>query len=149
MSFTKKSVAAFLAASTLAFGVAQAAPADFHGRAHHGGPMMQLRGLDLSEAQRDQVFKIFHAQAPAFHEQMKQLRESRTALREAASSDRYDAGKAQAAADAQGKAVAQLALLRVQTAQQVRAILTPEQRTKLDEMRNRHRDHQGPRGGHR
>ena len=136
MSFGRKSLAALLAATTLAAGAAYAAPGEFHGRGQHAGPMMQLRRLDLTEAQRDQVFKIFHAQAPAFHEQMKQLRESRKALRDAASGDRYDASRAQAAADAQGKAVAQLALLRVQTAQQVRAVLTPEQRTKLDEMRS-------------
>ena len=143
MSFSKKSLAALLAAASLAAGVAHAAPGQFH---RHENSMMQLRRLDLSEAQRDQVFKIFHAQAPAVHEQMKQLRESRKALRDAAASDRYDAARAQAAADAQGKALAQLALLRVQTAQQVRAVLTPEQRAKLDEMRSHRRGEHRPRG---
>ena len=143
MSLKKSHLAAFLLASGMAFGIAEAAPGHFQ---RHEGPMMQLRRLDLTEAQRDQVFKIFHAQAPAFHEQMKQLRQARTTLRDAANSDRYDAGKAQAAADAQGKATAQLALLRVQTAQQVRAILTPEQRTKLDEMRSHARERHAPRG---
>lgn len=155
MSIQKKHLAGFLLASSVALGVAHAANAQDWGqgggwqRHGHGGPMMGLRALDLTEAQRDQVFKIFHAQAPAMHEQMKQLRLSRAALREAASTDRYDPARAQAAADAQGKAMAQLALLRVQTAQQVRAILTPEQRAKLDEMRSRRGQHEhqhGPRG---
>ena len=145
MSLRKTHLAAFLLASSMAFGIAEAAPGHFQ---RHDGPAMQLRRLDLSEAQRDQVFKIYHAQAPAFHEQMKQLRESRKVLREAASSDSYDAARAKAAADTQGKAVAQLALLRVQTAQQVRAVLTPEQRAKLDEMRS-HRGHREPRGERR
>ena len=144
MSLRKSPLAAFLLAAGMAFGIAEAAPGHFQ---RHDVPTMQLRRLELTEAQRDQVFKIYHAQAPAFHEQMKQLRQSRATLREAAASDRYDAGKAQAAADAQGKAVAQLALLRVQTAQQVRAILTPEQRAKLDEMRS-HRGHRGEREPH-
>lgn len=133
MSFTKKSLAAILATATLAAGAAQAAPGDFHGRGQHGGPMMQLRGLDLTEAQRDQIFKIFHDQAPASREQMKQIRAARVALARAAGGDRYDEAGVRAAADAQGKAVTQLALMRAQTLQRVNAVLTPEQRAKLKE----------------
>ena len=140
MSFTQKSLAAFLAAASLAAGAAQAAPGDFHGRGHHGGPMMQLRGLDLSEAQRDQIFKIFHDQAPAAREQMKQVREARLALAKAAGGDRYDEAGVRAAAESQGKAVTQLAIMRAQTMQRVSAVLTPEQRAKLKE-RAEHRGH--------
>jgi periplasmic protein CpxP/Spy len=155
MSISKTHIASFLLASSMAFGLAPAANAadsptwNHAGHRGHGGPMMRLRALDLTEAQRDQVFKIFHEQAPAFHEQTKQLRQSRTALRDAASSDSYDAARTQAAADAQGKAVAQLALLRVQTAQRVRAVLTPEQRAKLAEMQSRRPQHREPRGERR
>ncbi len=144
MSFGKKSLAAFLAATTLAAGAAYAAPGDFHGRGHEGGPMMQLRGLDLTDAQRDQVFKIFHEQAPAMHEQMKQLRNARRDLTQAAGGDRYDAARVQAAADAAGKAVTQIALLRAQTMRQVREVLTPEQRAKVMERLQRH-EHGGER----
>jgi Spy/CpxP family protein refolding chaperone len=142
MSLSKKHVASFLLASSMALGVAHAAPGEggmwsHGGHREGGGPMMQLRGLDLTEAQRDQVFQIFHEQAPAFHEQMKQLRAAQSAMRAASETDRFDASRAQAAADAQGKAVSQLAMLRAQTAQRVRAILTPEQRAKLDERHKR------------
>ena len=141
MSFTQKSLAAFLAAASLAAGAAQAAPGDFHGRGHHGGPMMQLRGLDLSEAQRDQIFKIFHDQAPAAREQMKQIREARVALARAAGGDRYDEAGVRAAAESQGKAVTQLAIMRAQTMQRVSAVLTPEQRAKLKERFDRRGQH--------
>ena len=141
MSFTKKSLAAFFAATALAAGAAQAAPGGFHDRGHHGGPMMQLRGLDLTEAQRDQIFKIFHDQAPAAREQMKQVREARLALGKAAGGDRYDEAGVRAAAEAQGKAVTQLAIMRAQTMQRVNAVLTPEQRAKLKE-RAEHRGRQ-------
>src|SRR5438309_3513891 len=71
----RRHVANFLLASSLGLGLpaanealAQPMPG---GMGDGGHPMMRLRGLDLTEAQRDQVFKIFHEQAPAVHEQMK------------------------------------------------------------------------------
>ena len=147
-TISKKVLVGFLAASSLALGVAQAAPGGFHGR-HGGGygegPMMPLRSLDLTEAQRDQVFKIFHEQAPAMHEQMKQLRDARHDLAQAAAGDQYDAARVRAAAEAQGKAVTQLALLRAQTMQRVHDVLTPEQRAKLKERFERHERGGAPR----
>jgi periplasmic protein CpxP/Spy len=138
MSLSKKAIAGVLVASSLALGVAQAAP----GRVPHGheSSMMRLRGLDLTEAQRDQVFKIFHEQSPALHEQMKQMRKARAELTAAAGGERYDAERVRAAAEAQGKAVTQLALLRAQMTQRVHDLLTPEQRAKLKErFERRHR----------
>lgn len=132
-TISRKVVAGFLVASSLALGVAQAAPGDFHGRGHRGGAMMHLRGLDLTEAQRDQIFKIFHEQAPAMRDQMKNMRSARRDLAQAAGGERYDAERVRAAAEAQGSAVTQLALLRAQTMQKVSALLTPEQRAKLKE----------------
>jgi Spy/CpxP family protein refolding chaperone len=146
MTISKKALGSLLLASTLALGVAQAAPGDFPGRGHHGGgAMMHLRGLDLTEAQRDQIFKIYHEQAPALREQMKTLREARRDLAQAAGGERYDAERVRAAAEAQGKAVTQLALMRAQTIQKVSAVLTPEQRAKLKERAERRSAHRGQR----
>jgi Spy/CpxP family protein refolding chaperone len=137
MSLPKKALAGLLVAGSLSLGLAYAAPGAFHEtgyRGHdRGGAAMRLRGLDLSEAQRDQVFKIVHAQRPAMREQMKSLREARRELAQAATAESYDSARVQAAAEAQGKAVTQLALLRAQTMQQVSQVLTPEQRAKLQE----------------
>jgi Spy/CpxP family protein refolding chaperone len=86
------------------------------------------------------VFKIFHEQSPALHEQMKQMRKARAELTAAAGGERYDAERVRAAAEAQGKAVTQLALLRAQMTQRVHDLLTPEQRAKLKErFERRHR----------
>lgn len=137
-TISRKPIAAFLIASSLALGVAYGATGEAHPRAHHGGPMMHLRGLNLTEAQRDQVFKIFHEQSPVVREQMKQIRQARLELAQAAGGERYDAERVRAAAEAQGKAVTQLALLRAQTMQRVREVLTPEQREKLKERLSRH-----------
>jgi Spy/CpxP family protein refolding chaperone len=155
----RKSIAAALCAGGLGLAMgAQAQPAPdgmhgpqharFQGGGHHGdGEMRGLRALDLTEAQRDQIFKIRHEQAPAFRDQMKKVRASRDELRKLALADKFDQAAVRRAADTQAKAMSDLAVLRAQTTNRVRAVLTPEQRTKLDQMRE-HR-HQGPRGPQR
>lgn len=141
----RKHVANFLLASSLALGLgplaANAQPMPGEGMGHRGHGMMHLRGLNLTEAQRDQVFKIFHDQAPAMHEQMKQVHRSRGELRQLAMAERFDEGRARQLADTQAKALAALAVMRAQTMARVREILTPEQRQRLQQMRE-----QGERG---
>jgi len=107
------------------------------------GPMMHLRALDLTEAQRDKIFTIMHGQAPAMRDKHKAIRHAREQLRTLAHGDSFDGGKARSAADALGKAISEMALLRAQTHAQVHAVLTPEQRKKAEEFRQ----HRGPQGG--
>ena len=141
-------VARFLIASSLALGIPFAAnaqptpergPAQFQGRMHHqqGGRQMWLRRLDLTEAQRDQVFKIFHDGAPAMREQMKAARRASQELRQAAISPNFDRARARQLADTQAKAMSEMAFMRAQRMSQVVAILTPDQRQKLEQMRSR------------
>ena len=135
-------IAAFLLASSVALGVAPAAHAQGmpgHGM-HGGGPMMMLRGLDLTQAQRDQVFQIFHEQEPAVHEQMKQVRQARADLMKLAAADNFDQARAQQAADAQAKALSALAVMHAQSMNRVRAILTPDQRERLDQRAQKRHD---------
>jgi|SRR5689334_867906 len=139
---SRKHIAAFLLASSAAFGIASASAQDGpggHMGRHGGGSMMHLRGLNLTQAQRDQVFKIYHDQEPAVHEQMKQVQAARQQLMQLASADRFDEASARQAADAQAKALSNLAVLRAQTMYRVREVLTPEQRQQLDQRRNDHR----------
>ena len=137
----RKHIAAFLVASSAALGIPDASAQDMPtgpgpmGR-HGGGPMMPLRGLNLTEAQRDQVFKIFHDQAPAEHELVKQVRAAREQLMQLAAADRFDDARARQAADAQAKALSNLEVLRAQGMHRVREVLTPEQRQQLDQRRN-------------
>ena len=135
-------IASFLLVSSVALGLAPAAQAQ--GEPMHGGmamhgdaPMMMLRGLNLTDAQRDQVFSIFHQQAPAFHEQMKQVRSARQALMQLAAADSFDDARARQV-EVRRVTMRGLALLRAQTVHRVREILTPEQRSRLDEMAQRH-----------
>ena len=140
----KKHVARFLIASSLALGVpfaadAQPVPDGKHQmRGHHdGGPQRLLRRLDLTEAQRDQVFKIFHDQAPAMREQMKLARAASQELRQASLSPSYDRARARQLADTQARALSEVALMRADNMNRVFAILTPDQRSKLQQLRER------------
>lgn len=139
-SLKRNHIAAFLLASSVALGIAPAAHAQGmpgHGM-HGGGPMMMLRGLDLTQAQRDQVFQIFHDQEPAVHEQMKLVHQARADLMKVAAADNFDQARAQQAADAQAKALSTLAVMHAQTMNRVRAILTPDQRARLDQRAQKH-----------
>jgi periplasmic protein CpxP/Spy len=103
----------------------------------HGDGQRWLRGLDLSQAQRDQVFKIFHEQAPVMREHANVARAASRELRSAATSASFDRARARTLADQQAKAMAEMAFLRADAMSRVVAILTPEQRQKLQELRQR------------
>ena len=120
--------------SVLVSGIAFAQPMHGHG----------MYRLGLTEAQRDQMFKIHHEQAPALHEARKALRQAHEELHKAAAAAPFDAARVRQLAEAEGKAVADMAFLRAQTMSRVREVLTPEQRSKLDE---RHRGPRSPRRG--
>lgn len=122
-----------------------------HQKMHRGHDMQDrwsghmLRGLNLTQDQQDQIFKIRHDQAQAFYDQHKAFRAADKSLRDLATADSFDQAKAQQAADALGKADAQLALLRAQTQAQIRAVLTSEQRQQLaDRMAARRGGHAKP-----
>lgn len=161
MKLYTKTIAAALCAGGLglAMGVnAQPAPDGMHGPQHAGmqhgwgegrggghGEMRGLRALDLTEAQRDQIFKIHHDQAPAFRDQMKKVRASREELQKLAVADKLDQATVRRTADAQAKAMSDLAVMRVTTMNKVRQVLTPEQRTKFDQLHEQRRHGQkGP-----
>jgi protein CpxP len=118
----------------------------FHGASVQGGPI--LRGLDLTEEQRDKLFELRHAQAPKMRELGKTAREARRELRAMSMSDRFDEARAKELADKASQASAGMALLRAQLGNETYKILTPEQREKLAKRAEMHkRGPKGPRGG--
>jgi len=106
----REHIKAFLLASSFAFGIPT---------------------FDLSEAQRDRVYGIFHEQANAMREQMKLVHRAHEALRRAALSPGFDRAQARSLADAAAGALSELALMRAETLSRVAAVLTPAQRDKL------------------
>jgi Spy/CpxP family protein refolding chaperone len=90
-----------------------------------------LAGIDLSEAQEDRLFAILHAQAPQLREQDKIEDKAHEALRAMSEAGDFSEAKAVVHTKALGQAIAARELLRVRTAGQVMALLTPEQRAQL------------------
>jgi len=161
MKLLTPALGACLLASSLALGVPATASADnqqrvsapgewrgggMHRGGRHDGAMRMLRGLDLTDAQRDQIFQIHYAQMPEMRAQRKAAHAARKELRDLALAPEYDAAKAKAAADNYAKASAQLALMRVDSMRKVLEVLTPEQRKQLEERRAQWQARRGSRG---
>ncbi|OFA00846.1 Spy/CpxP family protein refolding chaperone [Duganella sp. HH101] len=110
----------------------------FRGGPGMGGRPPFLHGVELSEAQQDQVFAILHAEQPYLREQGKAAAKAHEALRALGRADKYDDAKAAALAKEAATAMANIALQHVRTEQKLLAVLTPEQRTKQAEGIARH-----------
>lgn len=94
-------------------------------------PVPMLRGLTLTESQRDKVFMIFHAQAPTLRENIKAARRAHEDLRQLALSAQFDQAKAISLADSCARLIGTLALLRAEGEHEIYALLTEEQRRQL------------------
>ena len=111
-----------------------------HGHGWHGEWGMGggfLRGLDLTEAQRDKVFNVMHANAPAMREQGKVLHAARADLAKLALSNDYDEAKAKALTERSAQAMATMAQLRARGMNEIFRALTPEQQAKVLERQAR------------
>jgi len=114
-----------------------------HGHGHRMGEgaatgfSRMLQGLGLDEAQRDRIFGIRHAAAPALREKGKAMRAAHQELAAVAMATEYDAARAKAAAERLARATADLAELRARTHNEVFRVLTPEQQKQLQERRAR------------
>lgn len=106
-------------------------PGGPHGMdSHHGGAPF-LRGLDLSEAQRDKIFAIEYAQMPEAREQRKAIEHAWRDLHQMVTSGQYDEARARSLTESLGRAVAREAQLRAQAGAKVMQVLTPEQRKQI------------------
>jgi len=117
-------------------GIPPGGPDGERGAGGFGGPGPHrgfMHGMDLSEAQQDQVFTILHAQEPYVREQSRALRKAREALDGMGKADKYDDAKAASLAQAAAQAMSNLELQRVRTGQKLLGVLSPEQRKQLDQ----------------
>jgi periplasmic protein CpxP/Spy len=116
--------------------------------AHPPGPMTQegmapdpappwLRGINLSEAMRDRIFDIMHAQLPNLRARAREAQQSREALHRLSFSGSYDDAKAKLLSDTLARATAEMALVQSRADQQIYRLLTPEQRQELDSRNTR------------
>lgn len=119
----------------------------FRGHGDGGEVMHMLRGLNLTDAQRDKIFKLVYADMPAMRDQGKVLRDNHAQLRQLTLSDQYDEGKVKALTEQNAAAMAQMEQMRARTGHEIYQILTPEQHKTLDERRARFADRMHQRNG--
>lgn len=112
-----------------------AAAAQGPGGRHGGdflGPMM-VDMLDLTDAQQAQIKQIFQSGKASLQPLWTQERESHLAMIKLITSGAFDPAKAQAIANQESQVRAQLEVEHAQLAAQAYQILTPEQKSKLNQ----------------
>jgi protein CpxP len=109
----------------------------FHGRGDgmFGGPGFGFMAhyLDLTDAQKDQAKQIMTSEKTTFRPLMQQMRQNRLQERQLVEAGTFDQAQAQALATQQSQTVAQLTVERLRTQSQLYQILTPDQKTKLND----------------
>jgi protein CpxP len=107
-----------------------------------------LRGIELTEAQREQVRAIMDSHRAEFNEAGTKLREAHRAFAEAVDATPVDESTVRARTAAIATAMADEAMLRAKARSEVQAILTPEQQEQLKQRRSemeQRRQQRGPR----
>ncbi len=110
------------------------------------GIMQLVRRLDLTDEQSEQIKETVKANKEKIQAAQKAVAEARKALNETVAKG-ADEAAIRDAATAVGKALGDAAVLRANTTASVKAILTDEQRTKLDELRKEGQERRANRTG--
>lgn len=129
-------VAALALVLTAAFAAGQAEQAQQkHMRGEHGmfGARMAQQ-LGLSDAQRQQIKSIMETEKPKMQPLMQQLKAERQEMDSLTTSGTFDEAAVRAAASKQAQTITDVAVERARVKSQIFAVLTPEQRTKAQEM---------------
>ncbi len=105
----------------------------WHGAAYDHNPWQGgfMHRLKLTQEQRDEMFKIFYAEAPAMREKRIALRHDRNALAAAAMTDHYDSSRVQELAKAQARTQSELTMLRIHALNRAYHVLTPSQQAEV------------------
>ena len=142
---TQTSISRFIAVSALAFGLSMTVPAFAAGHYGHGGPdrgamqmqhgrgMPNLNGIDLSAAQVAQLSKLRDEARKQMREQGLALRDQHDALRKLTLSDAYTPAAAAEIIAKITSAQSEMAKQRAEQGNQLYKLLTPEQRTKMQQ----------------
>lgn len=116
---------------------------------HERGMMPDLRGIDLSAAQVSQLSAQRDEQKKVFQEKFQALREQHDALHKLVMSDAYTPAAAAEIIAKIGAAQTEMAKLHAEQGNKLYKLLTPEQRTKMQQnelMGFGPMDHKGMRG---
>ena len=138
---------ASIVAGLLVAGVAVSAPGHMYARGGRfgglgcgGGMIRALSSLDLTEDQKTQVKAILKDEQPKLEPLVDAVARSRKALFEAVHSRTFDEKTVRSAASDSAKASADLALERARIVSRFRGLLTDEQQTRLETIKQRFED---------
>jgi len=101
------------------------------GTAMTGGLAATLAELDLSDDQKSRIASILKRDRSQIQQQVDALRNARTDLADAIHADSFDEAAVREASAAVATAETEMAVTRARLVQEVRAVLTPEQRDTL------------------
>lgn len=106
------------------------------GRGMRGGSMIGflIHRLDLTDAQRTQIHQIMSQERPAMKPLMEQMRQSRQQMLQLELSGSFDEAQARTLANQQTQTMADMIVQRAKVESQVIGVLTPDQKTKLNQM---------------
>ncbi|MDQ3441302.1 MAG: Spy/CpxP family protein refolding chaperone [Planctomycetota bacterium] len=106
-------------------------------RGPHGGRLgdLGLRGITLTDAQREQVRSIMESHQAEFEQIGSRLRQAHQEFAEAAGAESLDESALRARSTVVAAAMADEAILRARVRGEVRGILTAEQQRQLNELR--------------
>ena len=143
---TNLSISRFLAIGTLALALPMSAFAFGHGDRnacaspdrsgagmHQQQGMPDLRGIDLTSAQVSQLSALRDEQRKAFTDKSQAMRDQHDALHKLVMSDAYTPAAAAEIITRIGTAQTEMAKLRAEQGNKLYKILTPEQRTKMQQ----------------
>lgn len=108
-----------------------------HPRASQRAKRHFAKRLGLTEAQRDQIRSVMAAERPAMEPLVEQLAAGRKELRKATANGTFDEAQVRALAEKQAQTLSELIVARARVRSRVFAVLTPEQRAKALELRER------------
>lgn len=91
--------------------------------------------LDLTDQQRASLRKIVDDNRPQLRKALDQMAESRKQIRGFMTGEKVDEARLSAVADSQGRAMAEMIVMRVKMKEAIDGILTDEQRKKLHRMK--------------
>jgi protein CpxP len=107
----------------------------FHGRHHHGGMMgMPFHALNLSDAQKAQMKQIMTQERPTLKPLMQQMSQGQSQLRTLELSGNFDEAQARTIATQQSQTMTELTVQRARIESQMVQLLTPDQKTRLNQM---------------
>lgn len=131
---TKRKIAALAALALLLPSLAFAAVRGTRGRQPHALAQRVVERLDLTPEQVRDIREILASYKPEITVELARIKETRGRLFSAIHAETINEAAIRNAATAVGQAEAELAMTRARIVQEVRQVLTPEQREEAQEM---------------